>query len=179
MCHLFLKLRWIVGSDRKNVQGVLGVHVDGMAGGRSLNCQKAVQWLRTELEFGIWEQSRFRFRGRELCQEYNRKSGDPRLYVCQAPGALICGVTVWVHFGVHFGSILGPFWGPFWVHFGSMLGPCWVHVGSILGPFWVHVGGSMLGPILGPFWVHSGSILGPFWVHSGSILGPFCLLSEC
>ena len=36
--------------------------------------RKAVQWLRTELEFGTWEQSRFRFRGRELCQEYNRKS---------------------------------------------------------------------------------------------------------
>ena len=30
--------------------------------------------LRTELEFGTWEQSRLRFRGRELCQEYNRKS---------------------------------------------------------------------------------------------------------
>ena len=32
-------------------------------------------WLvvETELESGTWEQSRFRFRGRELCQEYNRK----------------------------------------------------------------------------------------------------------
>ena len=32
------------------------------------------EWLRTELEFGTWDQSGFRFRGRELSQEYNRKS---------------------------------------------------------------------------------------------------------
>ena len=88
--------------------------------------------------------------------ECGRPLGDPRLYVCQAPGALICASPC--------GSILGPFW----VHFGSILGPCWVHVGSMLGPFWVH-----FGSILGPFWVHFGSILGPFWVHFGSILGPF------
>ena len=124
-----------------------------------------------------------------LVDDMGRFRSDPRLYVCQAPGALIrvstCGSILgpfWVHFGsilgpfwVHSGSILGPFWvhsgsilGPFWVHFGSILGPFWVHSGSILGPFWVHSGS-----ILGPFWVHSGSILGPFWVHSGSILGPF------
>ena len=53
---------------------MLGVHVDDLVGGGNLAFQKAVQWLRTELEFGIWEQSRFRFRGRELSQEYNRKS---------------------------------------------------------------------------------------------------------
>ena len=29
---------------------------------------------RTELDLGTWDQSRFRFRGRELSQEYNRKS---------------------------------------------------------------------------------------------------------
>ena len=63
--------RW---KRQRNVQGVLGVHVDDLVGGRNLAFQKAVQWLRTELEFGTWEQSRFRFRGRELCQEYNRKS---------------------------------------------------------------------------------------------------------
>ena len=45
-----------------------------MDGGGILAFQEAVQWLRTELEFGTWEQSRFRFRGRKLCQEYNRKS---------------------------------------------------------------------------------------------------------
>ena len=50
------------------------VHVDDLVGGGNLAFQKAVQWLRTELEFGTWEQSRFRFRGRELSQEYNRKS---------------------------------------------------------------------------------------------------------
>ena len=49
-----------------------GVHVDDLVGGGNLVFQKAVQWLRTE--FGTWEQSRFRFRGRELCQDYNRKS---------------------------------------------------------------------------------------------------------
>ena len=53
---------------------MLGVHVDGLVGGRKITFQKAVQWLRTELEFVTWDQSRFRFRGRELSQEYNRKS---------------------------------------------------------------------------------------------------------
>ena len=55
--------RW---KRQRNVQGVLGVHVDDLLGGGNLAIQKAVQWLRTELEFGTWEQSRFRFRGREL-----------------------------------------------------------------------------------------------------------------
>ena len=62
------------GNRQRNVLGVLGVHVDDLVGGGNLAFQKAVQWLRTELEFGTWEQSRFRFRGRELSQEYNRKS---------------------------------------------------------------------------------------------------------
>ena len=63
--------RW---KRQRNVQGVLGVHVDDLIGGANLAFQKAVQWLRIELELGTWEQSRFRFRGRELCQEYNRKA---------------------------------------------------------------------------------------------------------
>ena len=50
----------------------VGVHVDDLVGGGNLTFQKAVQWLRTELVIGIWDQSRFRFRGRELSQEYNR-----------------------------------------------------------------------------------------------------------
>ena len=33
-----------------------------------------MQWLRTELQFGNWERSRFRFCGGESSQEYNRKS---------------------------------------------------------------------------------------------------------
>ena len=41
-----------------------------------------------------------------------QKSGDPRLYVCQAPGALTRVSTC-----------------------GSMLGPCWVHYGSIFGQY--------------------------------------------
>ena len=53
---------------------MLGVHVDDLVGGGNLAFQKAVQWLRTELEFRTLDQSRFRFRGRELTQEYNRKS---------------------------------------------------------------------------------------------------------
>ena len=61
--------RW---KRQRNVQGVLGVHVDDLVGGGNLTFQKAVQWLRTELVIGIWDQSRFRFRGRELSQEYNR-----------------------------------------------------------------------------------------------------------
>ena len=36
--------------------------------------KKAVQWLRTELEFGTWDQGRFRFRGWDSSQEYDRKS---------------------------------------------------------------------------------------------------------
>ena len=59
---------------QRNVQGVLGVHVDDLVGGGNLSFQKAVQWLRAGLEFGTCSQSRFRFRGREFCQEYNRKS---------------------------------------------------------------------------------------------------------
>ena len=39
------------GKRRRNVQGVLGVHVE-LVGGGNLAFQKAVQWLRTELEFG-------------------------------------------------------------------------------------------------------------------------------
>ena len=58
------KVRW---KRQKNVRGVLGVNVDDLVGGGNLAFQKAVQWLRTELEFGTWEQSRFR-----LSQEYNR-----------------------------------------------------------------------------------------------------------
>ena len=64
------KVRW---KRQRNVLGVLGVHVDDLVGGGNLAFQKAVQWLRTELEFGTWEQSRFRFRGPELSQEYNGK----------------------------------------------------------------------------------------------------------
>ena len=63
--------RW---KRQRNVQRVFGKHVDDLIGGGNLAFQKAVQWLRTELEFGTWDQSRFRFRGRELSQEYNRKS---------------------------------------------------------------------------------------------------------
>ena len=63
--------RW---KRQRSLQGVLGVHVDDLVGGGNLTFEKAVQWLRTELEFGTWDQSRFRFRGRELSQENNRKS---------------------------------------------------------------------------------------------------------
>ena len=62
--------RW---KRQRNVQGLLGVHVDDLVGGGN-PFQKAVQWLWTELEFGTRDQSRFRFRGRELSPEYNRKS---------------------------------------------------------------------------------------------------------
>ena len=50
--------RWRQRQD----QGVLGVHVEDLVGGGNLAFQKAVQWLRTEVEFGTWDQSRFRFR---------------------------------------------------------------------------------------------------------------------
>ena len=63
--------RW---KRQRNVHGVLGVHVDDLVGGGNLTFQKVVQWLRTELEFGTWDQSRFRFRCPELSQEQKRKS---------------------------------------------------------------------------------------------------------
>ena len=52
--------RW---KRQRNVQGVLGVHV--LVGGGNLAFQEAVQWLRTELEFGTWDQSRLRIESRE------------------------------------------------------------------------------------------------------------------
>ena len=68
----------------------------------------------------------------------NAATGDPRLYVCQAPGALICVSPC--------GSILGPFW----VHLGSIhLGS--IHLGSIWGPsIWAmtYLGQSYLGSVL-------------------------------
>ena len=71
MPHAVRTDRW---KGQRNVQGVLGVHVDDLVGGGIFTYQKAVHWLRTDLEFGAWDQSRYRFRGRELSQEYNRKS---------------------------------------------------------------------------------------------------------
>ena len=47
--------RW---KQQRHVQGVLGVHVDDLVGGGNLTFQKAVQWLRTELEFGNWARKR-------------------------------------------------------------------------------------------------------------------------
>ena len=41
------KVRW---KRQSNVQGVLGVHVDDLVGGGNVAFQKAVQWLRTELD---------------------------------------------------------------------------------------------------------------------------------
>ena len=79
---------------KRNVQGVLGVQVDDLIGGANLAFQKAVQWLRTELDFGTWEQSRFRFRGRELCQEYNRQiHQELHVKVCSRNGARFCSQT--------------------------------------------------------------------------------------
>ena len=47
---MFLEFRRSAGNDR-DISGVLGVHVDDLVGGGNLAFQKAVQWLRTELEF--------------------------------------------------------------------------------------------------------------------------------
>ena len=73
---------------QRNVQRVLGAHVGDLVGGGNLTFQKAVQWLRTELESGTWDQNRFRFRGKELSQEYNRKiHQDLHVKVCSRHGA--------------------------------------------------------------------------------------------
>ena len=63
--------RW---KRQRKVQSVLGVHFDDLGGGGNLTFQIGVQWLRTKLEVGTFDQSRLRFRGRELSQEHNRKS---------------------------------------------------------------------------------------------------------
>ena len=74
----------------------------------------------------------------------SRNLAHPRLYVCQAPGALICVSPC--------GSKLGP---GFWVHSGCD----WTQHGCILGPFWIHFG-SILGSLRwGPIGVQLGSIL--------------------
>ena len=69
---------------------------------------------------------------RFMAATLNAATGDPRLYVCQAPGAFICVSPC--------GSILGPFW----VHSGSILGPFEVHLESIWGPFGVYFGSILL-----------------------------------
>ena len=45
--------RW---KRRRNVQGVLEVHVDDLVGGGNLVSHKAAQWLRSEVKFGTWDQ---------------------------------------------------------------------------------------------------------------------------
>ena len=90
--------RW---TRQRNVLGVLGVHVEDLVGGGNFVFQRAVQWLRTELEFGTWEQSRHRFRGRELCQDYNR---DLHVKVCSRDGARCCSQTCEGRFGCAAGS---------------------------------------------------------------------------
>ena len=77
---MFLEFRRSAGNDG-DISGVLGVHVDDLVGGGNFAFQKAVQWLRTELECGTWEQSRFRFRGRELSQE---KIANPTRSLCRS-----------------------------------------------------------------------------------------------
>ena len=64
-----------------------------------------MQWLRTELELGTWEQSRFRFRGRELCQDYKRKiHQDLHVKVCSRSGARCCSQTCERRFGCAAGN---------------------------------------------------------------------------
>ena len=58
----------------RKVHGVIGVHVDDLIGGGNAKFQKAIAWLKTELEFGAWEQTKFRFRGRELEQTSDKKA---------------------------------------------------------------------------------------------------------
>ena len=89
--------RW---KRQRNVQGVLGVHVDDLVGGRDLTFKQAVQWLRTELELGTWDQSRFRFGGRELSQKYNRSSIKISMSkFCSRNGACCCSQTCERRFG--------------------------------------------------------------------------------
>ena len=61
------------GWPTREVHGVLGVHVDDLIGGGDHRFQKAIMWLKTELEFGAWEQTKFRFRGRELEQTRDKR----------------------------------------------------------------------------------------------------------
>ena len=61
-------------AQRRKIHGVLGVHVDDLLGGGDMKFRKAIEWLKKELEFGAWEQRKFRFRGRELEQATDNKA---------------------------------------------------------------------------------------------------------
>ena len=81
--------RW---QRQRDVQGVSGVHVDDLVGGGNLTIQKAMHWLRSELEFETWYQSLLLFRSRELSQEYN---GRKTIKICMSKfdGARCCSQT--------------------------------------------------------------------------------------
>ncbi len=51
----------------RKIHGVLGIHVDDLIGSGNKK-------LKTELEFVVWEQAKFRFRGRELEQTADKKA---------------------------------------------------------------------------------------------------------
>ena len=59
---------------RRRIDGILGVHVDDLLGGGGARFRKAIEWMKRELEFGAWEQRKFRFRGRELEQAADNKN---------------------------------------------------------------------------------------------------------
>lgn len=59
---------------RRVVHGILGVHVDDLIGGGDQLWEKAIRWLKSELEFGVWETRKFTFRGRELEQSSENKA---------------------------------------------------------------------------------------------------------
>ena len=58
---------------KRKIHRVLGGHVDDLLGGGNAKFQKAILWLRSELEFGAWGQMKFRFRGRELEQSPDKR----------------------------------------------------------------------------------------------------------
>lgn len=63
--------RWC---PQRHVHGILGVHVDDLLGGGDAHFRRAAVWLKTGLEFGASDETKFRFRGRELQQSYDKRS---------------------------------------------------------------------------------------------------------
>ena len=74
LCHLFVKLTCAAGNDREMSKVCWESMLTIWLVVEILSFRKLCNGFGLNFEFGTWEQSRFRFRGRELCQDYNRKS---------------------------------------------------------------------------------------------------------
>ena len=68
---------------QRRIEGFLGVHVADLFSGGNVTVQKAISWPRSDLLFGTWEQTRFRFRGSELEQEPQTFEQEHHVKICE------------------------------------------------------------------------------------------------